>query len=233
MVEIGQLKILIIEDDISESTDLLVKLDALQVFNVKCVDNFEDSISEINLQVYNLVFVDVILNGEQKGSELAHLLSLNDISFIITTKYTDLSYFQNITKYNPIAYFQKPVDPLALRFRLEELANSLNDQKSDFIFHRIGTEYKRFEKSNINYIEGEGNYVSIYTDDDKILLRHSLKAFVLTLDSSKFIQIHRKWVVRLDKIDSVNTQKNIVSMGDKIFPVGRTFQSKLVKHLRS
>lgn len=233
MAYFDEIKMLIIEDEISESTDLLMKLDALNVKDVHCVTNFNDSISEIKRKDYDLVFVDVFLSGQERGTQIAELLANRDVPFVITTKHADLSYFDNIKRFKPIAYFQKPVDPLALRYRVESLFKEMNDKKPDFIFHRTGTSYKRFEMSSINYVEGEGNYVSVFTNDEKILLRQSLKSFLSKLDSSVFMQIHRKWVVKLSKVESYDSEDNIVSIGDMSLPVGRTFQSKLIKRLRS
>ncbi len=216
-----------------DSTDLIMKLENLKVKEKKLVMSFDDGIAEIDGASYDLVFIDVFLDGQEKGSEVAKYLSSKSIPFIVMTKFADISFFDDIKNYNPLAYFQKPVDPLALRYRLESLCKQMNDKKSDFIFHRTGTDYRRFEKATINYVQGEGNYVSVYTDDERILLRQSLKSFLSTLDSSLFVQIHRKWAVRLSKVDAYNSEENIILIGDLRFPVGRTFQSGLIKRLRS
>lgn len=233
MLEVQHMHILIIENEVEDSIDLRMKLEVLNVKEVNTVDNFEESLEELTAGKYDLVFVDVFLKGREKGTELANLFFLKKIPFIVITKLADISYFDDIKKYDPLAYFQKPVDPLALRFRVESLCKEINDQASDFIFHRTGSDYRRFEKATINYVEGEGNYVSVFTDREKFLMRQSLKSFLSTLDPRLFIQIHRKWIVRLDKVDSFNSEMNILKMGDESFPVGRTFRSKLIKRLRS
>lgn len=233
MVAIKDLKVLVIEDDISESLDLLMKLESIGVSDITSAATFEDSVEKISKNQYDVAFVDILLDNQEKGLELAELLSLKNTSFITTTNLTDLSLFYDIKKYSPVAYFQKPIDPLELRCRLESFFESEEKAKSNFLFHKNGAEYVRIEKEDIVYIEADGNYTTIYTKKEKFMVRSSLKTLVDKIDSTALIQVHRKWVVRLDLIDSYNSQTNKATIGDLKFPVGRKFQSKLAKHLVS
>lgn len=232
MVTLKDLKVLVIEDDISESLDLLMKLESIGVQNIVTASTFEDSVEKIKTAQYDIAFVDIMLNHQEKGLELAELLSLKSTPFITTTNVSDLSLFYDFKKYSPVAYFRKPIDPLELRFRLEFFAESQNKPKSNFLFHKNGTEYIKIEKDNILYVEADGNYATVYTKKEKkFIIRSSLKSLLQKIDSSALMQIHRKWVIRLELIDSYDNQTKKAVMGDLKFPVGRKFQSKLTKHL--
>lgn len=231
MISLEDLKVLIIEDDVSESLDLLLKLEKIGVTKIVSASTFEESREKINDNLYDLAFVDILLNQQEKGLELAELLSAKNIPFITTTNLTDLSVFYNLIEYNPIAYFQKPVDPLELRYRLETISESLKERKSNFLFHKDGSEYIKVKKENIIYIEADGNYTTIHTKKKKFMLRTSLKKLLQKIDSTTLIQVHRKWVIRLDLIDYYNGQTKKATIGELNFPVGRKFQPILTKHL--
>ncbi len=231
MVALDHLKALIIEDDLSESIDLQQKLEHIGITSIESSFSFDESVEKIKKGHYDLAFVDIILDKDDTGIVLAELLIHKNIPFIITTNHADLSMFYSLKKYSPLAYFQKPIDSLELRFRLENFTESCSDSKTDFFFHKDGSEFIRIEKADIIYLEVEGNYVMIFTSNEKYMVRSSLKSLLEKIDSSAFVQIHRKWAIRIDLVKSYNGRTNKAVLGDLTFPVGRKFQSKVAKRL--
>lgn len=233
MVALDHLKALIIEDDLSESIDLQQKLEHIGITSIDSSSSFDESVEKIKESHYDLAFVDIMLDKDDTSEVLAELLSHKNIPFIITTNHTDLSMFYSLKKYRPLAYFQKPIDSLELRFRLEDFNESHSDSKQDFFFYKDGSEFIRIEKADIIYLEVEGNYVMISTSNEKYMVRSSLKSLLEKIDSSTFVQIHRKWAIRIDLVKSYNSHTKKAVLGDLTFPVGRKFQSKLAKQLAS
>ena len=226
-------KILIVEDSLSDSVDLQMKLETLSIQNVTTASTYSDGLKEIIEGHYNLVFLDLFLDGEDKGIELAETLTQIKVPFIVTTSFEDESYMERLIPFTPVAYLKKPVDTLALRFRIRTQGEKELYSPSQYFFYQKGKQYIRILIEDIRNVEGEGNYVTIYTDKENILLRHSLKALKARFPAGQFIQIHRNWLIRLQDIEKYDNEINQVQIGDQVFPVGRTYQSNLISELKA
>ena len=52
-----------------------------------------------------------------------------------------------------------------------------------------------------------------------------MKSIVERLPSNEFMRVHRSFIVRLDRITSI--EDNTIVAGDKLIPVGKSYRSKL------
>lgn len=55
----------------------------------------------------------------------------------------------------------------------------------------------------VDYVEAEGNYVSVRAGDKSYLLRDTLTSLAERLDMTQFLRVHRSRIVRVDRIRSV------------------------------
>ena len=62
----------------------------------------------------------------------------------------------------------------------------------------------------IEYIEVEDNYSTLYTSDQKYVVKKSLSKIKDILSGKTFEQIHRKFVINFDKIKEINLTENTV-----------------------
>ena len=53
---------------------------------------------------------------------------------------------------------------------------------------------------DIDWIEAEGNYVSVHTGKKAYLLRETISSLETQFDPKEFVRIHRSAIVRLDRI---------------------------------
>lgn len=74
----------------------------------------------------------------------------------------------------------------------------------------------------INYIESDGNYLLIYTDEKNYKLRSTIRYILEVLPESTFVQVHRAYVVNKTKIEKFNL-KNLVIRGTEI-PVSKNYK---------
>lgn len=56
---------------------------------------------------------------------------------------------------------------------------------------------------DIDWIESDGNYVSLHVGQQRHLVRGTLTATALQLDPSRFIRIHRRFIVNVDRVRGV------------------------------
>lgn len=100
-------------------------------------------------------------------------------------------------------------------------------QQLDFIF--VKTEYKiqKINLSDILYLEGLKDYVSIYTTTERILTLQTMKKMEEMLPSNRFVRVHKSYIVSLEKIETIERQR--IFIGKNIIPVGDSFQKDFMK----
>lgn len=90
----------------------------------------------------------------------------------------------------------------------------------------VKSEYKllQIDLDSIKYIEGLKDYVKIYTDDAPrpILSLMNMKAMEQMLPASKFIRVHRSYIVQKSKIREID--RNRIVFGDKFIPIGDSYK---------
>ncbi|MDR9414722.1 MAG: LytTR family DNA-binding domain-containing protein [Gracilimonas sp.] len=66
-----------------------------------------------------------------------------------------------------------------------------------------GNTYHIVKTKKIHWLESDGNYVRIYSNGQKYLLRATLKGLLQKLDNTEFQQIHRSTVVNIEFIQKI------------------------------
>jgi len=74
----------------------------------------------------------------------------------------------------------------------------------------------------ILYIEGLKDYVTIHTNNQKIVTLQRLKTLEEQLPATQFIRIHNSYIVALGAIDTI--QKNEVQIKGTTLPIGDTYR---------
>lgn len=97
----------------------------------------------------------------------------------------------------------------------------------DFVF--VKTEYKiqKINLSDILYLEGLKDYVSIYTTTQRILTLQTMKKMEEMLPSNRFVRVHKSYIVSLEKIETIERQR--IFIGKNSIPVGDSFQKDFMK----
>lgn len=77
---------------------------------------------------------------------------------------------------------------------------------------------------SIKYIEGLKDYVKIYTDDSAkpVVSLMNMKTMEEMLPSSRFIRVHRSFIVQKSKIREI--ERNRIVFGDVYIPIGDSYK---------
>src|SRR5262249_54867670 len=59
------------------------------------------------------------------------------------------------------------------------------------------------DTNEIDWIEAEGNYVSVHSGKKSHLLRETISSLESQLDPKKFLRIHRSSIIRIDRIQEL------------------------------
>jgi DNA-binding LytR/AlgR family response regulator len=104
----------------------------------------------------------------------------------------------------------------------------MQDEASpDFIFLKTGYEEEKVLLDEIHYIEAEGNYMTYFLNNRKLLSRQCISDALGTLPADQFVRIHRSYLISLSKIEKIS--RNSVCILGKEIPVGSSYEEKLLE----
>ena len=86
----------------------------------------------------------------------------------------------------------------------------------------------------IDYIEGTGNYVTIYCGEKKVLSIINMKDLEDKLPHQKFIRVHKSFIVAVSKIASIGGNLIILKNHPKAeIAVGKVYKPAVLERLKS
>ena len=91
----------------------------------------------------------------------------------------------------------------------------------------------RVEVGTIEHIEAAGDYMCIYTGDNSLILRETMKDLERRLDPRKFQRVHRSTIVNLDQVRQVKPHTNgecflVLSSGAEV-KVSRSYRDVVAR----
>ena len=185
----------------------------------------------------DLVFLDIQMD-EMNGIEVIKLLDPK-INVIFCTAYSEFA----VTSYdlNAVDYLMKPIpfDRFVKAVRKIKsvdsfiLSNESDSISNDYIF--VKTEHKgkmiKIDLHDIDFIEAMSNYIAFYTGKSKTLVYSSMKEIESYLPSSKFIRIHKSYIVAFDKIVSVENNRILFKNRTEQIPISNSYKSAFMQVL--
>lgn len=119
-------KILVVEDN--SETQLIIKVNLRNDYDVEIVDNAIDAVELLKSKRYDLVILDVNLQGDEDGKAVLEKirgeLNLSDLPVIVTTAYDLKEEDRNILTKISNAYIEKPLDKENLLHSIEKCFKS-------------------------------------------------------------------------------------------------------------
>lgn len=178
----------------------------------------------------DLLFLDMEM-PEMNGLEF--IASATDIPQVIVVS-SKKEYAADSYNYDVSDYLVKPVDPARFDQAVGKVA-AISDavtSKSDGQDHLFIKKNKGFTRINfedINYLEALADYVQINTNTDRFTVLSTMKSISSRLPKTKFLRVHRSYIVSLEKIDRLDD--NMIMIGDKSVPVSRSYRESLLQNL--
>lgn len=216
------LALVVLQEYIAKTPDLEPK---------KCFTDAFAAMDYLKKQPVALMFLDIQM-PQVNGIQLMKSLPKPPLA-IFTTAYSNYA----IDGFNldaidfllkPFAYdrFLKAVNKSAeyLNYRDKPIVES-----SDFIFVRADYQIIKINLNDIRFIEGMDDYVKIFTNDKMIVTNIPMKDIYRRLPSSRFIRVHRSFIVPFSQIESVRNKR--IKIGDKQIPVGDSYAEGFYKVL--
>ncbi|WP_158847204.1 LytR/AlgR family response regulator transcription factor [Algibacter sp. L1A34] len=209
----------------------------------KCTNPLE-AITLLNKHQVDLVFLDIEMPN-LTGIDLVKAID-NIPQFIFTTAYPEYAldgFNLNATDYlvKPIPFhrFLKAISRAKEKYELENkviISTPLKEGMTpvnvdNFIFVKSEYENIKINIDTIIYLQGLKDYIKIYTSNTQkpVLTLSSFKDILDKLPASKFIRVHKSYVVSIEHIKAI--QKSKILVGDIRIPVGETYKETVMKRL--
>ena len=229
---------IIVEDEPIIAADLR---NQLKRADVEVLDIFEDGESAISYLAHHdvdVILMDIRLQGNMDGIEVAHKVQQEkETPIIFLTSNTDLETLKRAKITSPHAFLSKP-------FRIKDIINAIelavdmdqnkNEEQLEFMGDRVFIKQKdSLEKvlyEHIIYIKAEGAYTHVFTKEKSFLLSQTLKKTEANLKFRGLIKVHRSFMVNMKNVDKV-TENHLVSSGHKI-PMSKTYKESVLSHFK-
>lgn len=206
---------------------------------VKTCSSATEAMQVLQEEQVDLMFLDIEM-PELTGIQLLNILKHQPL-IIFTTAYPDYAlegFNQDAVDYllKPIPFdrFLKAVTKAQERLlrngkALETTSAPAVAQlpaEHDFMFVKADYKTVRVDFRDILWIEGLKDYIIIQTRDQKIITLLSMNKAMEKLPDSKFMRVHRSFIVALQKIDSI--EKSRIRIGNKEIPIGEVYKDQFL-----
>jgi DNA-binding LytR/AlgR family response regulator len=225
---------LIVDDNkIARTT---IKQLASQVKDITIAGECANAMDAYNLlqhEPVDLILLDIEMPG-MTGLELTKHLGNKRPLIIFTTSKTE--YAVEAFELNVADYIVKPVTPA--RFvqaidKVREILQSNHEEikmnDDEFIFIRDSNIVRKLKLDDILFAEAMGDYVKLHTVQKFFAIHTTLKTVEDRLPVSRFIRVHRSYIVSLFKIDTI--QDGALVINGKPVPVADAYRAALNKKM--
>jgi DNA-binding LytR/AlgR family response regulator len=184
----------------------------------------------------DLIFLDIQM-PLMNGIEFLRVTA-NPPMVIITTAYPSyaLESFQfDVLDYlvKPITFdrFFKAVSKAKDYHQLLTRSAQALDLKAepDYFFIKCDYKYERIYFSDVFYIQGLQNYVTIHTSKGKYITMLSLKNVEENLNKKSFIRVHKSYIVSIPKIEAI--VNNEICIQSLRIPISRNYRDEVLNRV--
>ena len=248
----ASLSVLAVDDEVPQLEDLARLLrENRRVSEVETAVSAHDAVMKARERGYDAIFLDVRM-PELDGLELAKVLNAfpNSPALVFVSAF-DTSAVATF-ELRALDYLMKPVTPQrideALK-RVEAAAPALADigelererhpspTRDVIAVHDLRARGMRLlARSSILYVKAHGDYVRVYADSGRYLLRSSLTDVERRFTPHGFLRVHRQYLVNLTRAVEIRAQLNGTAVmrfenGGEI-PVARRHVPELRRRVR-
>jgi len=207
----------------------------------------EDAVNLLRAERPDLVFLDIQLPG-MDGFEVLQHAGLENVGHVVVVTAHD-RYALKAFDVAAIDYLLKPYDRTRLRQtlarvqgrgtsdlhgRLLALAERLGagSERLHRLVIREGERIRFLDVGSVDWFESADNYVKVRVGVAEHLVRTTLQRLEQRLDPGRFIRIHRRLIVNLDRVREghlgVRGDYEVVLQDGKVLPVGRRYRDRLL-----
>lgn len=229
------MKCLIVDDNKIARTTL--KQLASQITDLEVAGDCASAMNAYNFiqeQPVDLLLLDIEMPG-MNGLELTkNFNSRKPLIIFITSK---KNYAADAFDLNVVDYIIKPVTPARFLQAIDKAKQIMESRKeevkmedAEFVFIRDSNIIRRLNLDDILFAEAMGDYVKLYTSQKFYAIHTTLRSVEERLPASKFIRVHRSYIVAVSKIDTI--QDGALIIKSQPIPVADAYRAALNKRMK-
>ena len=195
------------------------------------------ALSEIRSAHPDLVLMDIQM-PDLNGLELSRMLPEKTMVVFTTAfkEYAFESYEVDAVDYllKPIRYqkFIEAVSRAEKRMLSYVDSGKQDDVQRESAFFKVDGQHRNIRFSDILYVSAMKDYVMLRLSNEKdpLVTHLTMKAVEEMLPATRFMRVHRSYIVALDKITSIDSNGAIL-LGDELIPVSDTYRKGVSDYL--
>lgn len=246
------INVYIVEDESIVAKDIQNSLKKLGYNVLGISNNGEDALKNIAEQEPDIVLMDIMIKGAMTGIDVAEKVkSEYNIPVIFLTAYADESTLSKAKITEPYGYILKPFKEVDLHSTIEmaiykhkkdtevqkerdflySLVENKDEASKDILFVKANSRLVKVNLKDIYYVEALKDYVVINTQYTRYTIHSTMKDIEKKLDNGDFLRVHRSFIARVDKIQSIENQTVILDDNKKVIPIGGSYRDELLNKL--
>jgi len=114
----------------------------------------------------------------------------------------------------------------------EKINQKIKKEKNgtdDFLYLKENKKMVKVYYKNILYLESVKDYVKVVTTCKTVMTKQQLGYFESILDKTKFLRIHRSFIISSDKVDAYSLSG--IDIGNTELPIGRKYKEVVLEAL--
>jgi two-component system, LytTR family, response regulator LytT len=224
------IKCIVIEDE--PAARVILERYLSQCPELEWCGSFEDPFSAqsfLDKNTIDLIFLDINLPGMSGISFLRSLVKPPLV--IMTTAYS---------QYAVEGFELEVIDFLLKPFSFERFYKSVNKAKERLIPKQVNALTRKItiksdkriyqiDLDELLFVEACGDYTTICCTDKKLIAHETLKSWEMKLKGFQFLQIHRSFIINLQKIDHI--EGNLAVIGKHKLLISEAYREQLITSL--
>lgn len=244
----AKINVLVVEDESIVSKDIQHSLKKLGYSVVGAASTGEKAIELATSTHPDIILMDIMLKGDMNGIEAADEIRKSySIPVIFLTAYADESTLSKAKVTEPYGYILKPFKEIDLHTTIEmaiykhgreqevvkerdllfSLVENKDSMQKGYIFVKSNSKLVKLKSEDIYYIEALKDYVVIHTPESRYTIHSTMKDIDAKMGHKDFVRVHRSFIVRMDKIATIEYPNLTLEDIDKLIPIGGSYREDL------
>ena len=194
--------------DMLESIFIKYDLNACIKFTTNKID---DLISFVNTNNVEVLFLDIDLDSDCNGIELAKEIRKNNKFIYIIFVTGHFEYIISAYECKTFDFIQKPFTQSKLESTILRLFDDINANTTKFI--KLNNKHKLVNQNLVNYIQKDGMKAIYSMNSGSIESYGSFKEISNSLPNN-FVRCHKSFIVNIDNISNIDLKSNTIFFKD-------------------
>jgi len=228
----NEISCVIVEDDLISLSVVEALAKKTGLLDIKATFNSsQKAVSWLAENDIELLFLDIEMPGLNGIDMLRSLPHRPDVIIIsgkrdYAVEAFDLSVVDYLVK--PVKDYQRFLK--AVNKVIAKRKKNLRNEKIDKnLFVKVDSLLLKLNVDEILWIEAFGDYIKIITQEKTHTVYATLKKIEEKLNRSKFVRVHRSYIVNVSKI--TNMDSNNLVINKKIIPISGTYKDDLLNKI--